>query len=236
MPSDEELISILQRSFRLTTYEARVYLALLRGASSPKEASVMSGVPLPRVYDVVRVLESKGLAVPSSEGWYKYVPPRAAAVAEIARIEEESRSKVRSIIKAAEVLESIVQSPEKPVEPVIVDSPYQVISLAAEALRETDNVYINIVYVLRDYPNIVRTIAGEAAKLGRAIYLISKPPMDIGGDVIVLEREVPMPDAIIMAARGIFLYPGGPTGIRAVVVSDRSYLSLVLDRLRKHIS
>ncbi|MCX8169169.1 MAG: hypothetical protein N3E39_03015 [Candidatus Methanomethylicia archaeon] len=49
------------KSFGLTEYEAKVYLALLeRGELTAEEISSLSNVPLPRVYDVLNNLEKKG--------------------------------------------------------------------------------------------------------------------------------------------------------------------------------
>lgn len=49
------------KSFGLTEYEAKVYLALLdRAELTAEEISSLSEVPLPRVYDVLESLEEKG--------------------------------------------------------------------------------------------------------------------------------------------------------------------------------
>ncbi|BAA79064.2 putative transcriptional regulator, TrmB family [Aeropyrum pernix K1] len=238
--SEEDLVSLLQRSFRLTAYEAKIYLALLKGASSPKEASAMSGVPLPRVYDVIRVLESKGLAVPSSEGWYRYVPPRAAAVAEIARIEEESRSRALKVLEAAELLEREIASRERVTEPLYLDSPYQAISLAVDALRDSGFVYITVLNVLHRYESIVETVASEAVKLGKeALILISNTAgadLKISVEGVELVRlELPLPDSLVTSGRAIFLFPGGTSGVKGVAVSDENYVKLLVDTIRKAV-
>ncbi|MFP3307944.1 MAG: helix-turn-helix domain-containing protein, partial [Acidilobus sp.] len=86
MPIEQEaLVERLRKALDLTLYEAKLYIAMLQGASDPKEASVMSGVPLPRIYDVVKVLESKGMVYKDPNGWYRAVSPRALAAASIAR-------------------------------------------------------------------------------------------------------------------------------------------------------
>ena len=45
----EDLVTLMRRSMGLTLYEAKLYIAMLRGARHPREASSMSGVPLPRI-------------------------------------------------------------------------------------------------------------------------------------------------------------------------------------------
>ena len=62
----------------LNKYEARLYLAVLRGANTPQEAAATSGVPLPRVYDVARRLEHRGLLRRRGK-WYDPVDPEEAA-------------------------------------------------------------------------------------------------------------------------------------------------------------
>jgi len=66
----------------LTQYEARAYVALVRrDASTPAEVARMSGVPKPRIYDVLRSLVDKGLAANRPGRTAKFVaaaPERAA--------------------------------------------------------------------------------------------------------------------------------------------------------------
>jgi sugar-specific transcriptional regulator TrmB len=74
---DEELITNLRNLLGLNRYEALLYLALLDGASSPKEASMKSGVPYPRVYDTADSLYRRGLVVKRGS-WYTPIPPETA--------------------------------------------------------------------------------------------------------------------------------------------------------------
>ncbi len=86
---EERLRSLLG----LNSYEARVYLAILAGARSPKDISKNSRVPLPRVYDIIERLESYGLVI-RDKGSYRVVDPREA----IARI---TFAKIRSVVETA---------------------------------------------------------------------------------------------------------------------------------------
>lgn len=68
---------LLIENFKLNLYEARVYLALLHGESAPRQISASSQVPLPRVYDVLRSLESKGFVEERGDE-YSAISPQAA--------------------------------------------------------------------------------------------------------------------------------------------------------------
>ncbi len=74
----EELEEKLRTVLGLNKYEARLYLAVLRGARTPQEAAAASGVPMPRVYDVARRLEHRGL-LRRGDKWYEPVDPEEAA-------------------------------------------------------------------------------------------------------------------------------------------------------------
>jgi sugar-specific transcriptional regulator TrmB len=74
---DEELVNEIRSLLGLNRYEALIYLALLDGASSPKEASLKSGVPYPRVYDTVDSLHRRGLILKKGS-WYAPIPPETA--------------------------------------------------------------------------------------------------------------------------------------------------------------
>jgi sugar-specific transcriptional regulator TrmB len=59
--------SLLKDEFKLSLYEAKVYLALLKGKMLPKEIASISQVPLPRIYDTLQSLQTKGFAEQSGE-------------------------------------------------------------------------------------------------------------------------------------------------------------------------
>ncbi|MGC9134528.1 helix-turn-helix domain-containing protein [Caldisphaera sp.] len=137
----DEIIEKIRKSLDLTLYEAKLYLALLEGAKDPKEASAKSGVPLPRIYDVIKVLEAKGMAVSDPKGWYRAVHPRAVAVSAIARLEEESKKKIKEILNIADNLENVTIS-ENINEILMVKGYYNLLSVLAEKARDTDILYI----------------------------------------------------------------------------------------------
>lgn len=76
--SESELESSLKENFRLSSYEARTYISLLKlGNQNPKQISASSNVPLPRIYDTLDSLMAKGFAIKSEEG-YSSIPPKQA--------------------------------------------------------------------------------------------------------------------------------------------------------------
>ena len=76
---EEKIESSLKDNFRLSSYEARAYIALLKqGKQNPKQLSTTSTVPLPRIYDTLESLMAKGFAVVTEEGSYEALPARAA--------------------------------------------------------------------------------------------------------------------------------------------------------------
>ncbi len=140
---NQEIIDKLRRAFDLSGYEAKLYIALLYGARNPKEASSLSGVPLPRVYDIIRLLEAKGLVQKDPEGWYTPVPPRAAVASMIARIEDELRTRVRLASAVASELEALVGASEER-EATLATSLPGVASLIAQSISEVRVAYVTV--------------------------------------------------------------------------------------------
>ncbi len=74
----ENFEASLRENFRLSGYEARVYLALLRlGNQSPKQISSNANVPIPRVYDTLDSLMEKGFVLKSEDAYLPASPRRA---------------------------------------------------------------------------------------------------------------------------------------------------------------
>jgi len=148
LPIEQEaLVERLRKALDLTLYEAKLYMAMLQGAGDPKEASVMSGVPLPRIYDVVKVLESKGMVYKDPNGWYRAVSPRALAAASIARLEEDSRRRAREIAELAEALERL-ESKQRVPRYVIVKGAYNIVSAAVDFFKASAVVYVAVSTVM----------------------------------------------------------------------------------------
>ncbi len=139
----DTIVEQLRKALDLTLYEAKLYLAILEGASDPKEASVMSGVPLPRIYDIVRVLEGKGMVYKDPSGWYRAVGPRALAAVSIARLEEDSRRRASEIMALADLLERLEARQGAP-RYAIVKGSYNLISAALDFFKQSVSAYLTV--------------------------------------------------------------------------------------------
>ncbi|MDV3244021.1 MAG: hypothetical protein LYZ66_02450 [Nitrososphaerales archaeon] len=73
----KEAESLLKEAFGLTAYEARAYIALLGRSMVAKDAAKAANVPLPRIYDTMQRLASKGFVKQSARG-YAAVEPSVA--------------------------------------------------------------------------------------------------------------------------------------------------------------
>ena len=74
----QEIESLLKENFKLSSYEARAYLSLLKnGAQNTKQVSASSGVPMPRIYDTLESLMAKGFVI-KQDGNYAPIPTKQA--------------------------------------------------------------------------------------------------------------------------------------------------------------
>lgn len=74
----QQLEDSLKQNFKLSSYEARTYLALLkRGKQTPKQLSSSASVPMPRIYDTLQSLMSKGFVFEQEES-YSPIPVKQA--------------------------------------------------------------------------------------------------------------------------------------------------------------
>lgn len=109
MGSVQSIESSLKENFKLSSYEARAYLALLkRGKQSPKQIAGAAEVPMPRVYDTLESLMSKGFIVKQEEN-YSPIPAKQALKGRSTQFEaqfslEQSRRK-----QAEEQITSILE-------------------------------------------------------------------------------------------------------------------------------
>ena len=100
----EGLEDRLRRLLGLSGYEARVYLAVLGGASRPRDIAEEAGVPPQRIYDVLRSLQRRGLVVQTGEG-YQATPPARVLAAEAERLIVEARLRADELRALARELE-----------------------------------------------------------------------------------------------------------------------------------
>ncbi len=102
----ENLVERLRRLLGLSSYEARAYLAVLRGAHRPRDVAREAGVPLQRVYDVLARLEERGLVAKTGDG-YHVVDPREALGAAAERVVAEARVRAEEMRRLAEELKDL---------------------------------------------------------------------------------------------------------------------------------
>lgn len=185
-----DIVEKLRKALDLTLYEARLYIALLQGASNPREASALSGVPLPRIYDVVRVLEAKGLAMEDPKGWYKPLSPRAVATAMIARIEEESRRRASLILEVADRLEELAYERGEEPGTASVRNSYAVISALVDSMREADRIYMTVIDTLVRHKIIVKKLVDSLATIVGDIRILIPPATSIEGLELHIESGI----------------------------------------------
>jgi sugar-specific transcriptional regulator TrmB len=120
--TEESIESSLKDYFKLSSYEARAYLALLKlGKQNPKQLSSTSTVPLPRIYDTLESLMAKGFALKNEDNAYSAIFPRHALRGRSSQFEVQfaQEQKQRKVIEDELVnsLESLTKadSPSGPV-------------------------------------------------------------------------------------------------------------------------
>jgi sugar-specific transcriptional regulator TrmB len=137
----------LKNTFKLSLYEAKAYLALLKGRMEPKEVSRISGVPLPRIYDILKSLEDKGF-IQVSEGKYSALPPDVTLRGRILQFKAEferdlaEREKVcKDLIKQ---LENIYSPESLPQEIAMLRGINTIANKFAEILKESEEIFIMV--------------------------------------------------------------------------------------------
>lgn len=147
MGSESSLEDILNRYFKLSQYESRVYLALLKGVRAPKEVSARSKVPMPRIYDTIRSLESKGFVHPSGT-FYKAVVPKAALEARLAEFstlfQGEQASRSRAMNQFLKLVEPIAKSKFSEQEVVLLRGLNGVVTKFLECSRKATTLFLTI--------------------------------------------------------------------------------------------
>lgn len=85
----EEIETSLKENFKLSSYETKAYLCLLKiGKQTPKELALNSTVPLPRVYDTLDSLMEKGFILKHGE-YCSPIPPKLALHGRLTQFETE---------------------------------------------------------------------------------------------------------------------------------------------------
>jgi len=181
-PLDE--IELLRRFFGLNQYEARVYIALLRRPMGLGEVSEAAKIPKPRVYDVVRSLESKGF-VRNSGVELQAINPEVALPARRAALraafEEEDSKRHQAQIALIDSLK--ISSGYTLREPVILRGFEQVVALLYQVLPQSTQVMLTLNKALEAKAYFREAVKG-AVGTGQQRRIMALIPMDVK-----LERE-----------------------------------------------
>ena len=107
----EEVEGELRDKFGLNSYEARGYLALVASAMRPKDLASAATIPMPRIYDTLRALETKGFVHRRGET-YVAEPPGVALKAYLVghqrSFEKARESKEASMKRIVELLQPVL--------------------------------------------------------------------------------------------------------------------------------
>lgn len=105
----QEIESLLKENFRLSSYEARTYISLLKnGAQNTKQVSATAGVPMPRIYDTLESLMSKGFVMKQDES-YAPIPTKQALKGRSSQFEVQFSLEQKRRKQAEEQLISILE-------------------------------------------------------------------------------------------------------------------------------
>jgi len=185
-PTTENLEASLRENFKLSSYEARTYLTLLRlGLLNPKQISAKANVPMPRIYDTLDSLMEKGFIMKRDDSFLA-VSPRRALHGRSAQFETqfalEQKQRKLAEEQLGKVLESGNQRREKSEEGEIsilkgfnsiantfsdlLEKSHEVFLLAKRAVDAKD-VFIPILleYARNNLPKKIRIIVPRDVKI-----------------------------------------------------------------------
>lgn len=107
----EELEGELRDKFGLNSYEARGYLALVASSMKPKDLAAAANIPMPRIYDTLRALETKGFVHRSGETFVAESPNVALKTYLLGHqrsYEKARESKEASMKRMVELLQPVI--------------------------------------------------------------------------------------------------------------------------------
>ncbi len=144
----EEIESELREKFGLNSYEARGYLALVASAMSPKELSTAANIPMPRIYDTLRALETKGFIHRRGETYVAETPTVALKTYLLGyqrAVEKAKESKEASMKRIVELLQPVIASrTELSEEPVLLRGIDAIAGRFFEILRTSKDVTLMV--------------------------------------------------------------------------------------------
>ena len=158
-----EEVEELKENFGLNTYEARVYVALIkRGEMVPKEIGVEANIPLPRTYDTLRALEEKGFVIstPSKAGssrFFRAVDPEIVLTKRIKDFEDDYKALISKKKKSSDLL---------------------VIKLG-EAFKTSSEVRLEEVFLIRRLENIIEKAWDMIKRAKNEVILVGYATIEI---------------------------------------------------------
>ena len=237
----EDLYSRLRSTLGLNDYEVRAYLALLeRGRGKPVDVARWSGVPLGRIYDVLRSLESKGL-VARVDREYEPLDPRTALARIAARILEDAEKRAREVRSLADALEEAMRArgPREQVTlvhgldeilalvvTILASYPETPVFTAYKAASEIEGLWPRLRVLLEAPPGRVRVLVHDATRVPRRLL---EEARRLGAEV----RESPQVflDMMVVCDDVIIGLPGPGGTVAAVHVKSRDFAEAMKKRL-----
>ena len=161
----DELIEVeeLKENFGLNTYEARVYVALIkRGEMVPKEIGVEANIPLPRTYDTLRALEEKGFVIstPSKAGssrFFRAVDPEIVLTKRIKDFEDDYKALISKKKKSSDLL----------------------VKKLGEAFKTSSEVRLEEVFLIRRLENIIEKAWDMIKRAKNEVILVGYATIEI---------------------------------------------------------
>lgn len=223
MSASEDL---LKEALKLSLYESRVYLALLKGTMSAKEVSRVSKVPLPRVYDTLRSLEAKGFAEEAGDK-FQALPPTQVLQGRLAQFEDlfrrEQEDRQRATTRLLSTLESQYQKREVgDQEIMLLRGIHAIANRFAEILQDSQDIILGVRKAIAA-KDLFKPYLAQTDRKKRIRILVS-------GDV-----ELSKEDLAVITQAGVDLRQCGILLFDVMVSDDRDVLIGVPDPLSEDV-
>ncbi|MFQ6010954.1 MAG: TrmB family transcriptional regulator [Nitrososphaerales archaeon] len=139
--------NLLRDAYKLNLYEAKAYKAILKGPLTPKQASSISGVPMPRIYDILKSLIEKGFAERIGDS-YQGSPPEIALDYRSEQLRNQFASEEQKRVEAkddiSETLSSVVGASEATNEVVILRGIMTIVKKFSDILLDSKDTILMI--------------------------------------------------------------------------------------------
>lgn len=226
----EDLVDTLEEA-ELSPYEAKAYVALLeRGQARATTIADASGVPLPRIYDVLERLESRGYAET-----FEQEALRARANTAMA-VKETLRDRAQQFEQAAGEVEDRWQQPELTSNETSIVERYQTVRQRARKYIENAEFQVQLCLSVSEYERL-RPVLAEVYERGVSIRIVvhGKPdeerpdPESFEGVCVEARyRQIPSP-FVVVVDREISCFAHNPATYDpyGVLVNDRTHTYII---------